>query len=154
MKPPFDINNPYFRTKVLTASPAELRMMLLEGATRFMREGRQGLVEKDFERVYEGFSQARAIVMELMNGLRDEVDPALCERLRSLYTYIYRLLVDASFEKSVERADEAIGLMAYEVETWGLVMDKLRSEGADATPAPAPASPEPGEIRSALSVEG
>ena len=30
----FDINNPYFRTKVLTASPEQLRLYLIEGALR------------------------------------------------------------------------------------------------------------------------
>lgn len=149
---PFDVNNPYFRTKVMTASPAELRMMLLEGSLRFMREGREGLVEKDFERVYEGFSQARAIVMELMNSLRDEVEPVLCDRLRGLYTYIYKLLVDASFEKNVAKADEAIELMGFEVETWAMVMEKLRVEGGGGAEPAAPATS--GGVRSALSVEG
>jgi len=166
---PFDVDNPYFRTKVLTASPAELRMMLLEGSVRFMREGRTGLVERDYERVYEGFTQARAIVMELMNGLRDEIDPLLCERLRGLYTYIYKLLVDASFEKSIPRADEAIELMDYEIETWALVLERIRAEGIDGTTAggaagggsgsvvPAPGGTngqDPGGVRSMLSVEG
>ena len=63
----FDVNNPYFRTKVLTASPGELRLMLLEGAVRYIGLGREGLASKDYEKVYEGFSQARSIVMELMN---------------------------------------------------------------------------------------
>ncbi len=150
-----DVNNPYVRTKVLTASPAELRMMLLEGAVRFMREGREGLTSRDYERVYEGFSQARAILTELVNGLRDDVDAALCARLRGLYLYMYRLLVDASFEKSVEKADEAIGLMEFEVETWAMVLEKLRAEGGAEPATPVQGSTVGGEgPRAPLSVEG
>ena len=126
----FDVENPYFRTKVMTASPAELRMMLLEGSVRFIQIGREGLEQKNYEQVYEGFSQARAIVLELINAMRPEVEPELCARLGALYTYVHRLLTDASFQKSVEKADEAIGLMEYECETWALVMEKLRLEGA------------------------
>lgn len=138
----FDTSNPYFRTKVLTASPGELRLLLLEGAVRYIGEGREGLVEKDYERVYEGFSHARAILLELIGGLRPDVDPEMCERLRSLYTYIHRLLVDASFEKCIEKADEAGRLMEYERETWALLLERLANEGGE------------GEAGDSVAVEG
>jgi flagellar protein FliS len=124
----FDVDNPYFRTKVLTASPAELRMMLIEGCIRFIQIGRGGLETRDYESVFEGFSQARAIVLELINAMHPEVEPELCGRLTALYTYIHRLLTEASFEKSIAKADEAIGLMEYERETWAMVMEKLKRE--------------------------
>lgn len=146
----FDVNNPYFRTKVLTASPAELRMMLLEGCLRFIRVGRDGLERRDYERVYEGFSQARAIVLELINAMRPEVDPALCERLTALYTYVHRLLTEASFEKSIEKADEAMRLMDYERETWAMVIERLREEAA----GPGESGREAQGERVSLSVEG
>lgn len=154
----FDVSNPYFRTKVLTASPAELRMMLLEGCLRFIGIGRDGLVNKDYERVYEGFSQARAIVIELINAMNPEVEPELCKRLSALYTYVHRLLTEASFEKSLEKADEAIRLMDYERETWAMVMERLRAEGAEANATagqePHDAGPGTDRERVSLSVEG
>lgn len=136
----FDVNNPYFRTKVLTASPEELRLLLLEGCIGFIEEGRTGLAEKDFEKVYSGFSQAKDIVMELMDGLRPEINADLCRNIASLYTFIYRLLMEASFEKSTEKADQALELMRYERETWLLLMEKLRSERGSDDRAPATAA--------------
>ncbi|MHC4100335.1 MAG: flagellar export chaperone FliS, partial [Planctomycetota bacterium] len=88
----------YLRTKVMTASPAELRMMLFDGALRFAEKGRAGLAERDFEAAYEGISRCQQILLELINGLQPEQDPALCERLSGLYTFMYTRLIDASQE--------------------------------------------------------
>lgn len=144
----FDTNNPYFRTKVMTASPEQLRMLLIEGAIQFMRQGREGLAAKNYERSYEGLTQAKAILMELINALKPEVAPELCARLQGLYVYMYRLLTEGSFEKNLKKIDEAIELMEYERETWALLLEKLadRKKGPDETasaaaegkPAPRP----------------
>jgi flagellar protein FliS len=132
----FDVNNPYFRNQVLTASPEQLRMLLLEGCLRFMRDGREGLVAKDYERMYEGFSQARDIVLELVNGMRPEVAPDLCEKVRAVLLFVYRRLVEGGFEKNVDAVDECIRLMEYERDTWRLLMEQLASErSAGAEPA-------------------
>ncbi|RMD60969.1 MAG: flagellar export chaperone FliS [Planctomycetota bacterium] len=120
--------NPYLRTKVLTASPEELRLMLLEGAIRFARQGRDGMARKDHEATYQGLSQAKAIIMELINALRPEVNPELCQRMTALYVFMYKRLLEANLEKSVEMIDEVIELLEYERETWVMLMDKLRQE--------------------------
>ncbi len=134
----FDVNNPYFRTKVLTASPEQLRMMLIEGALSFMREGREGLAARNYEKSYNGLSQAKAIIMELMNALKPEVSPELCTRLQSLYIYMFRMLTEGSFEKNLAKIDEAIELMEYDRETWAQVLEKLADEKKGAV-ASAPA---------------
>lgn len=126
----FDINNPYFRTKVLTASPEELRLMLIEGCIRFLSEGRESLAAKNFEVVYETLTNARNILVELTTSLKREVDPDLCSKLEAIYTYVLRLTVDGSFEKDVKKIDEAIELMRYDRETWVMLMEKLASEKA------------------------
>lgn len=128
-----DVNNPYFRTKVLTASQEELRLLLIEGALRFVRMGRDGLANKDFEKVFEGFSQGRDIVSELLTGLRPEQAPDMCANLSAIYNYIFRLIVRASLEKDISAADEAIQLLEYERETWVMVMEKLAQERAGKT---------------------
>lgn len=136
----FDINNPYFRTRVLTASPEELRLMLIEGCVRFLREGRAALEEKNFEKVYEHFTNARNILVELTTSLKRDIDPDLCNKLEAIYTYVLRLTVDGSFEKDIKKIDEAIELMEYDRETWVLLMEKLAGTRA-ATQAAAEYAP-------------
>lgn len=147
-----DIDNPYLKTKVLTASPAELRLMLVEGAIRFCREGRDGLAEKDHEKTFEGLSQAKSILMELLSALRPEIDPDLCAKLSALYTFMYTQLLEANLDKKPELVDEVIRLLEYERETWVLLVEKLACERAAAPDgsngAAAPAS------AGSLSLEG
>ena len=129
--------NPYLRTKILTASPEELRMMLYDGAIKFCRQAREGLEQKNFEQSYNGLNRAQKIVLELSTSLNSAIDPDLYEKLNSLYTYIYRLLVDANLERSATKIDEAIGLIEYEKETWKLLMQQIARRGqGDGEPRP------------------
>lgn len=152
--------NPYLKTKVLTASPEELRLMLLDGAIKFAQQGREAMVEKDYEGTYTGMSQARDIVMELITTVREDVDPELAAKVRSVYTFIYSQLVEGSFDKDPAKVDKAIHLLRYERETWALLMQKLAEErqGATATPGnPTPAAGpahQPAAPRPRLSVQG
>lgn len=148
--------NAYLRTQVLTASPEKLRLLLLEGVLRFLRQGRDGLERKDYAASYEGFSQARNIVVELMTSIREEQAPELCARVRSLYTFIFRIIAEASLEKDPAKADKAIELMEYERATWELAMKRIASESSDGSLTPSgpidAAGAPPG--RAALSVQG
>lgn len=132
--------NPYLRTQVLTARPQELRLMLYDGAIRFARRGREGLGQSDFEQVYEGFSRAKRIVLELNNSLDHAASPELCKRLSGLYTYIYRLLVEGNMHKDLAQIDEAIELLEYERDTWRMLIDKLGSDDSTDADADAAAS--------------
>ena len=124
--------NAYLQTKVLTASPAELRLMLIDGAIRFTEQARAGLKERDYEKSFEGFSKARSIITELISGLNPKADPELCDRLTGLYTYIFTRLVEASSERSVDILDEVIEIIRFERETWSLLVETLSRENASA----------------------
>lgn len=141
MTPPPNPNantNAYLRTRVLTASPEELRLMLLEGAVRFCRQGRDGMAARDWEASFNGFSKCRNILTELMISMRPEIDPELCQRLTSLYTFLYTQIIEAAHEKNVAKADKVVELLEYERDTWVLLMDKLREDKNAAAGAPVP----------------
>ncbi len=150
----------YLRTQVTTASPEQLRLMLLDGAIRFARQGRDGITKKNHEQVFEGFSRSRNIVLELTNT-KPDIDPTLRSRINGLYTFIYMQLVDASFERDLGKADKAIELLEYERETWVLAMQRAaelrRAETAAASasgPAAAVATDPASSRRPALSIQG
>lgn len=135
----------YLRTQVLTASPEKLRLMLLDGAVRFARQGREGLERKDYSASFDGFSKTRDILVELINSMRVEVDPDLCARVQSLYTFIYQTVVSASLEKDIAKADKAIEMLEYERDTWAMAIERL---AAAKTPGAGPAViPDPGQRR-------
>lgn len=143
------VTNPYLQTKIMTASPAELRLMLFDGCLKFCRQGRIELEreKRDFEAIYENFMRAQKIVLELSTSLNHSVNPEVCQKLSALYTYVYRLLVDANVERDVAKVDEAIKLMEYERETWDLLMKQSAQDAAEPMPGPAI----PGAQQTALS---
>ena len=121
--------NPYLKTKIMTASPEELRLMLYDGALKFCRQARAALEKKNYEASYNNLMRAQKIVLELSTSLNHDADPQLCQRLSALYTYVYRLLVDANMKRETAIVDEAIKLIEYERETWQMLMKKLAGEG-------------------------
>lgn len=145
--------NAYLRTRVMTASREELRLLLLEGAIKFARQAREGLIAKNFEQVFSGTDNARNIVMELITTIRSEPNPALADQVRALYTYMYVRLTEASFEKNQEKFDEVLKLLDYERETWILLMEKVASERGDAPAEQVDEAPAPVR-RGPLSIEG
>ena len=118
----------YLKTKVMTASPAELRLMLIDGAIRFADQAKRGYEERNFELAYEGTTKAQNIIMELMNALRPDQSPELCARLSALYTYMYKSLVEASTTRDTAKVDEVIELLRFERETWQMCLQELTRE--------------------------
>ena len=147
----------YLRTKVMSASPEQLRQMLLEGALRFASQGREGLAKKDFEASYTGFAKCRNILMELMN-VRPDCDPELKAKVTGLYTFLYLHLTEGGFEKDLAKVDKVIELLEFELETWNLALAAAateRQQGGAASPTAGSITPitTPGERRP-LSLQG
>jgi flagellar secretion chaperone FliS len=145
--------NAYLRTKVLTASPEELRLMLLDGAIKFASQGREGLQTRNHELAYNGISQCRNIVLELLTTIRPEFDPEMCERVKGLYAFMYTELVEASIGRDIARLDAVVSLLEYERETWQLLIRKLADERGIATDA-VEAAVQGACERTPLSIEG
>lgn len=104
--------------------------MLFDGAIRFLNTGRKGLESKDYDISYTNISKAQKIVLELSNSLNRNVMPEVTEKLSALYTFIYRLLIDASTTRDTKPLDEAIRLLKYERETWALLIEKAAQQTA------------------------
>lgn len=136
-----DQANAYLRTRVMTASPEELRLMLLDGAVKFAQQGREGLATKNYEMSFNGIDRCRNIVLELIVTVRDDIAPDLAQNVKSLYTFFYNELTNASLEKDVTKIDKVIELLNFERETWVMLMDQLSKErAAGLTPEAVPAS--------------
>jgi flagellar protein FliS len=141
--------NPYFRTRVMTASPEELHLMLYDGAIKFCGQGREAIVAGRIEDSYSLLVKAQSIVLELLAGLKRDAAPELCGKQAALYNFIYRRLVEANLKKDADALDDAVRILTYCRETWVLVMQKLaegrggRLKPADTASPNAPETNEP-----------
>ncbi len=130
--------NPYLKTKVMTAEPAELRLMLFDGALKFAEQGRQGLVARDYEAAFNGISRCQQILAELISSLNPQQAPELCQKLAGLYTFMVTRLMAASQQRDPAIVEEVIKLLEYERQTWTMLLDKLARETGTASPADTP----------------
>jgi flagellar secretion chaperone FliS len=124
--------NQYLRTKVLTATPEQLQLMLYDGAIRFAEQARLALQKNDFEGSYNGISRAQKIIAELSCSLRPKVAPELCGKLASLYNFVYRKLIEANIDHKLESLEEALGILRYQRETWSLLLNQIGQKKAAA----------------------
>ena len=120
----------YLRMRVMTATPEQLQMMLYDGALRFAEQARGALEARDFEKSHGLISRVQKIIAELSSSLKRDVSPELCDKLSSLYTYVYKRLIDANVGHSIEALDEALELLRYQRETWALLLDRLGKQKA------------------------
>ena len=134
----------YLRTRVLTATPEQLQLMLYDGALRFCEQARIGLESKKFEDSYTNISRAQKIITELSGNLKHDVFPELCGKLASLYNFAFRKLVDANVNHHVASLNEAVSVLKFQRETWVMLLDQLGKKKAAAAAAtidlPAPDS--------------
>lgn len=120
----------YLRTKVLTATPEQLQMMLYDGAIRFAEQAGLAMTNKDFEKSNDLFSKAQRIVQEMICGLKRSVSPDLCDKLAGLYNFVHRRLVEANIRHDQALLDEALQILRYQRETWQMLMQKIAQSKA------------------------
>lgn len=145
-------DNPYLRDAVLTASPEQLHLMLYDGAIRFALQGRDAILKKDFAVSYERLTRAQNILAEMQAGLDYDVNRELCERMASIYNFLYRKLVDANVNRNVQDIDDSVRVLRIERETWQLLVDKVNIVRQDAVMG-TPDAPETGTFGT-VNVEG
>ncbi len=122
----------YLRTKVLTATPEQLQLMLYDGAIRYSEQAKLALGQKNYEQSYELISRTQKIIAEMTASLKHEVSPELCGKLAALYNFVYRKLIEANVEHTVGPLDEALAILRYQRQTWALLLDKLGKSKAAA----------------------
>lgn len=118
--------NAYQNNKVLTASPAELTLMLYDGAIKFANIALIALEEGDIEKASNNIIKVENIILEFRATL-DPKYPVSVDFDR-VYDYIYRNLVEANIKKSKEPLEEALTYIREMRDTWKEVM-KLAKQG-------------------------
>jgi flagellar protein FliS len=144
----------YLRTKVLTATAEQLQLMLFDGAIRFGEQARVALQNKNYEASYQLLTKTSAIVNQLICALKEDVSPDLCKKLKGLYAYVYRKVVDANLNHHMESLDEAISILKHQRETWVMLMEQLTKTKAAAAASQIPIpGPDP-RMEATISMQG
>ncbi len=114
----------YQRNAILTATPAELTLMLYEGAIKFCNLAKMAIEKKDIQKAHENIKRAQDIITEFRVTL-DRKYP-VWEDFERVYDYIYRKLVEANIHKDLEPLEEALKYIREMRDTWKEVMKLAR----------------------------
>lgn len=110
----------YKGTKVNTASPAELTLMLYEGAIKFCNISLLGFEQKDYEKVSNNIIKVQNIITELRATLDFKYPTA--KDFDAVYEYISGLLVQANIKKDTELLNQALDQIRDMRDLWKEIM--------------------------------
>lgn len=123
-------NNPYAQytnSKILTASPAELTLMLYEGAIKFGNLAIMAIEQSDIEKAHINIIKVQKIIDEFRATLDRKYEVA--EDFDKIYRYLLKRLLEANLSKDKEIMEEIVEHLRSMRDNWKEVMKKARAEG-------------------------
>lgn len=117
----------YNNNKVLTASPAELTLMLYDGAIKFCNIAIDAAEVKNISRTHSNIVKVENIIAYLRNTLDMQYEVA--KEYDKMYDYIQRRLFEANMKKDVEMLKEINRHLHSIRDTWKQVMRINREKG-------------------------
>ena len=110
----------YQKNKILTASPAEVTLMLYEGAIKFCNIAIMAIENKDIEKAHVNIKKAQRIIEEFRNTL-DRQYP-VSEDFDRIYVYLLKQLLHANIKKDPKILEEVNGHLRMLRDTWKEIM--------------------------------
>ena len=110
----------YLRSKIMTASKAELTLMLYDGAIKFCNMAKLCIEKKDIPGANTNIKKAEAIIEEFLATLDHKYPVA--EDFEKVYNYLHERLVQANLKKDPEILDEVLEHLRTMRDTWKEVM--------------------------------
>ena len=117
----------YKNSKVLTASPAELTLMLYEGAIKFCNIAIAAVEQKDIEKAHINIQKTQRIIEHFRLTLHMKYPVA--KDFDRVYEYLGRRLVQANIKKDKEILEEVLEHLHSMRDTWKEVMRINREKG-------------------------
>lgn len=110
--------NAYKQNSVNYASKDQLLLMLVDGAVKYAKIGRQAIIDKDISKAHSSIVRTQDIFYELMVTLDVKQAGEWAQQMMSIYQFIVERLGQANIKKNVEIIDEIIPLIEEVRDTW------------------------------------
>lgn len=110
----------YANSKVATATPAELTLMLYDGAIKFCNIAIMALEEKDLEKAHNNIIKVENIISEFQITLNHKYPVA--KDFDAVYKYLKERLVEANVKKDKEVLEEVLEHLRTMRDTWKEIM--------------------------------
>lgn len=118
----------YANNKISTASPADLVLMLYEGAIKFCNIAIMAIENKDIEKAHNNIVKVQKIIEEFQITL--DYKYATAKDFNEVYIYLLQRLREANMKKDAAILEEVLKHLRTMRDTWKEVMH-LTKNGTD-----------------------
>ena len=115
----------YANNKVMTASPAELTLMLYDGAIKFCNIAIHAIEEGDVEKAHNNIVKVENIIDEFRATLNHKY--VVAEDFENVYVYLRERLSLANMKKDKEILEEVLKHLRTMRDTWKEVMKETNN---------------------------
>lgn len=112
----------YKNNRVMTASPAELTLMLYEGAIKFCNIAITAIEQKDIPKAHTNITKVERIIDYLRQTL--DMKYPVAQDFENIYSYLSKRLVQANMRKDEEILREVNGHLHSVRDNWKEVMKR------------------------------
>lgn len=118
----------YNTNRIMTATPAELTLMLYEGAIKFCNIAIIGVEEGNIEKAHNNIVKVENIIGEFIATLNHKYPVA--QDFENVYNYLMDSLIEANMKKDKEILEEVLGYLREMRDTWKEVMKLAKTQTA------------------------
>ena len=116
----------YEKSKILTASSAELTLMLYEGAIKFANIAVMAIEKGDVEKAHNNIRKVERIIEEFQVTLNHKYPVA--KDFDEVYKYLQQRLLEANIKKDKEIMEEVLIHLRTMRDTWKDVMRLAKTQ--------------------------
>lgn len=117
----------YQSNQVTTATPADLTLMLYNGAIKFIKQTKSAIDEKNVAKAHESSLKVQNILYELMSTLNKDYE--ISKEFLTLYEYMLQRTIEANIRKDITILSEVEDLFVQFRDTWKEAMQLAKKQG-------------------------
>lgn len=127
---PTGVYQAYRTTQIQTASPADLLLLLYDGAIKWCKQAEAYLDNGQGELAHKALLKGQDIIDELVISLDFSAGGEIAQGLYQLYDYMRRRLIEANIKKEKELVAEVVAMLQELRETWAEVAGRVQHRGS------------------------
>jgi flagellar secretion chaperone FliS len=118
----------YLESKVTTATPYQLHLMVIDGAIRHARAAQTALEQKNLAEARAALGQSRRFVAEILSGLDEKQMAEVVNRLKAVFIFVLRNLVQGDLKRNPRLVADSISILELHRNTWLALAERLKQE--------------------------
>ncbi len=116
----------YLRERIMNASPAQLTLMLYDGAIKFCNIAIGAIEKNQIEKAHINITKVEKIIQEFRATL--DFKYPVAKDFENVYSYINQRLIEANIKKDKEILEEVLKHLRTMRETWEEVMKRGKQQ--------------------------